>query len=75
MNTCHAPYRLPEGFYERLESGEKLRNARDERLRFRVERYIWDRAEGTPGRYAWPATEHRPSGATAKPWQLTYARQ
>jgi len=20
MNTCHPPYRLPEGFYERLES-------------------------------------------------------
>jgi hypothetical protein len=20
MNTCEAPYRLPEGFYERLES-------------------------------------------------------
>jgi len=27
---------------------QKLRDAQDERLRFQVERYIWDRAEGKP---------------------------
>ena len=27
---------------------ERLRNAQDARLRFQVERYIWDRAEGKP---------------------------
>jgi hypothetical protein len=42
---------------------QKLRNAKDERLRFAVERYIWDRADGTPARQAYafsPAATPRP---------------
>jgi len=33
---------------------QRRSNARDERLRFPVERYIWDREEGKPGRQQSP---------------------